>query len=753
MRRFKPNPLAVALATAFCLTPAWLLANDQPPIALPVPPSSKGQTKVTADNMDGEMEIELKARGNVVVTRDDQKVEADWLDYFQDKDRVKAGDHFRLTRAGDVVDGTTLDYNVADYTGIGLEPVFSIARPLPGNKAANNTVRGDGRQVEFRGENQYRVFDSRMNTCEPGDDSWYLKSSTLDLDYTRGVGVARHARLDFYGVPIFYSPWLDFPLTDGRKSGILPPTFKTGSNGTEISAPYYWNIAPNYDATLTPRFNTKHGTLLGAEFRYLQPDYNGSIYTEQLPNDKVTDTHRYFWSATHNQRLAPGLGFNYNVNTVSDPNYFRDFGDRIAIASNVNMVREASLSYGFGWQGGSANSLLRVQRYQTLLENPAPNDIPYARLPQLVFNANQKLPDGFSANLQSELTRFSHPTLQTGDRLVTYPSLSWGLDQSWGFIRPKLGIHYTSYQLSDVQGQQTTLQGDNLSRTLPIFSTDAGLFFEREAQVLGEEHLVTLEPRLFYVYIPTKNQDNLPNFDTSENDFNFAQLFTENRFSGSDRINGANQITAALTSRLISQQNGLERLRLSAGKRYYFNRDDISLTGVPEERTVSGSNVLLGASGDLSSQWRLDSTYEWNEALKKTERYNAQLRYNPAPGKVASMRYRYGRYELQDTATTYGPLRQVDLAAQWPLAKKWYALARYNYSLESRQPLEKLAGFEYNDGCWSLRLVGQRYISDLNTYKNAVYFQIEFKGLGGVGNNPADALRLAIPGYSKTNNL
>ncbi|WP_337883436.1 LPS-assembly protein LptD, partial [Chromobacterium haemolyticum] len=280
MPRIKPNPLALALAAAFSLQPALALADEDAPIALPTPPKAEGQTHVTADDMDGEMNVELKARGNVVVTRDDQKLESDWLDYYQNKDRVKAGDRFKMTRGVDVVTGTTLDYNVANYSGTGMDPVFAMGKPVPAAKGAPASarpmstvpMRGDGQQVDFRGQNQYRVYNSRINSCEPGNDSWYLNSSLLDLDYVNGVGTARNARLNFYGVPILYTPWMDFPLNGNRKSGFLPPTFKTGSNGTEVALPYYWNIAPNYDATITPHFNDKHGTMLGAEFRYLQPN-------------------------------------------------------------------------------------------------------------------------------------------------------------------------------------------------------------------------------------------------------------------------------------------------------------------------------------------------------------------------------------------------------------------------------------------------------------------------------------------------
>ncbi|POZ63284.1 LPS-assembly protein LptD [Chromobacterium alticapitis] len=751
MPRPKPTPLALALAAAFALNAQAVRADASAPIALPTPKTQAGQTTVTADHIDGETDVVLHAKGNVVVTRDDQKMESDWLDYYQAKNHAKAGDHFRLSRGQDVITGTTLDYSMDDYTGTGMDPVFSMARqpaakPAPGAKPV--TMRGDGSQVDFQGQNQYRVYGSRMTTCDPGDDAWYLHSSSTDLDYVRGVGVARNAWMQFYGVPILYTPWLDFPLNGNRKSGFLMPTFKTGSAGTELSVPYYWNIAPNYDATITPHFNTKHGNMLSGEFRYLQPDYSGSIYTEQLPNDKVTDTARHAWSVSHTQNFGHGLTFGLNYNAVSDRNYFTDFGDQVAIASNVNLDQEASLNYALGWSGGSGNVALRAQHYQNLTINPVPTDIPYARMPQLSFIANQSLPAGFSANLITDLTRFDHPSLQTGDRFIAYPSVSWNFDRSWGFIRPKVGVNVTEYNLNAYHSNTTNQSSpqQTITRTLPIFSTDAGLYFDRDTEFLGKDHLMTLEPRLFYVSIPNKDQSNIPLFDTSVNDVNFAQLFTENRYSGYDRINGADQLTTALTSRFIDQTNGLERLRLAVGKRFYFKND------ITQDNNQPSSDLLLSAAGDLSRDWRFDSSYQYNQQLGKTERYNAQLRYSPAAGKIASVRYRYGRYEQLDNTSIYGPMRQVDVAAQWPVARRWYAIGRYNYSLIERKPIERLAGFEYNDGCWSARMYSQRYVTDPQTTKNAWFFQLELRGLGALGNGSVqDTLRLAIPGYTKTN--
>ncbi|BAK75161.1 organic solvent tolerance protein [Pseudogulbenkiania sp. NH8B] len=735
MARLQPTPLTLALAAAFSLSSVQAEELNTAPAA--------GQTQLSADELSGQMDNEIKARGNVVVRRDDQTLTADWLEYYQAKNRARAGDHFTLTQSGSRVSGTQLDYDLANRTGTAEQPDFAAAEGL-------RTFRGNGERAEFLGRDKYRLLQARANTCSPGDDSWYLKASSIDLDYGSNVGEAHNARLEFQGVPILYTPWIDFPLDGGRKSGVLTPTFKTGSNGTELSIPYYWNIAPNYDATITPGYNDKRGAMLGAEFRYLQPDYQGEIATTQIPDDHEAGRSRYAWSAKHSQNLGSGFNLGYNANYVSDDDYFNDFGSRQDIASGTNLVREAWLGYGSEWDSGTFNAQLKAQRYQTLQESTTPVDVPYARLPQLTASANQELGAGLSANLQAELTRFTHPTKQEGSRLVSYPSVTWSLDQSWGYLRPKLGVHYTRYSLDNFGSEQAR----EVTRTLPIFSTDSGLYFERPTTLFGSNYIQTLEPRLYYLNIPSKQQNDLPNFDSAENSIDFAQLFNENRFSGSDRINGANQLTAALSTRYLDDKTGSEQLRLSVGQVFYFSRDNLTLDGTTSERSTQSSDLLFSAAGQLTPSWRFDSLYQHNQELSKTEQYNLQLFYTPTPGKTASIRYRYDRStDVGSADGTPGPLRQVDIAGQWPLAKKWYAVARYNYSLQDKKPLEQLAGFEYNDGCWTARVVGQRYVSSSTATKNAVFLQLELKDLGGIGSNPLDTLRLAIPGYSKINDI
>jgi len=742
MPRIQKTQIALALAAIFSVQMSYADDLDDFLAPIAVPKSVPGEAHITADHLSGEMNTELKARGDVVVTRDDQTLVSDWLDYYQAKNRIKAGDRFTMTRQHDRVDGTTLDYNLVSRTGIGLKPVFSS-----GEKGKE--MRGDGSKVEFRGKDNYRVFDSTATTCAIGDDSWYLKSSKLDLDYTSGVGTAYNAHVVFQGVPLLYSPWLDFSLDGKRKSGFLFPTLKGGSNGTEVAIPYYWNIAPNYDATFTPRANLKHGLILGTEFRYLGPSYNGWLYTEQLPNDNVTKQYRYLWSGAHTQTLAPGLTFGYDANKVSDDNYFTDFGDRASIAANVNLVREAWADYNFSWKGGNANAHILEQRYQTLQSTGTTVTPPYARLPQLSFTANQELPEGLSANLQTELTQFAHPTLQEGTRFVAYPSISLPFRRSWGYITPKIGVHYTQYQLDAFSGSNTR----QLTRTLPIFSTDAGLYFDRQIALFGGEQTQTLEPRLYYLNIPSQDQSQIPNFDTSTNDFGFAQIFSESPYAGSDKISAANQVTGALTTRVIDNDSGREALRAAIAQRFYLTNDYNTLDGTLAKRNNTASDFLASVGGEVVKNWNLDSLYQYSGDTNSAQRYNVSLRYQPEIGKVVSLRYRFDRdQQLNDTGATEN-LHQVDLGFQWPLAPKWYGMVRGNYSLQDSQLLDQLVGIEYNAGCWVTRVVVERYITNLTQTKSTVYLQLELKGLGSLGNSPQDMLRLAIPGYNKTSDI
>ncbi|WP_197693948.1 LPS-assembly protein LptD [Vogesella sp. LIG4] len=686
-----------------------------------------------ADAISGQMDQQLRATGSVKATRGTQEFDADWLEYYVDKQLLRAGDRAHMQQPDGTVDADGLEAYLATDSGSGSNADFAFGH-------GKRVLRGHAEKLVMDGKSHYQLQGTRANTCSPGDDSWYLRAGSINLDYVSNVGVARNAWVQFEGVPILYTPWMDFPLDGGRKSGLLFPTVTTGSDGLQVSLPYYWNIAPNYDATITPRYIEQRGLMLGLEGRYLQPDYRGRIYTEQLPNDRKTDSDRYLWQLDHKQTINPQLTFGIDGTVVSDKDYYTDFGNSTAVATSSNLLREAWVNYKPSW--GNVN--LSASRYQTL-DNGTEQ---YARVPKLTIASNKQFGD-FSANLESEVTRFEHRTLQDGWREVAYPSVTWSMDKPWGFLKAKFGVHYTHYDLDAYNGSPATTR----DRTLPITTLDSGLLFERPTSFNGRDLTQTLEPRLYFVHIPSVDQSKLPNFDTSENDLSFAQLFSENRFSGYDRINAAQQITTAVTSSLLDNQNGLEHLRVAVGQRFYLNNDDIALSGSATARQQKRSDILSTVGGDLTSALRLDTTYQYNQALAKTERFTAQLRYAPSAGKTLSVRYRSGRNELLDNAGNYGPLRTVDVAAQWPIARNWYAVGRQNYSLQDKKVLQRLAGVEYNQGCWIVRVVGERYLTDINQYKNAIYLQLELKDLSSIGSNPMETLRLAIPGYSNINNI
>ena len=354
-----------------------------------------------------------------------------------------------------------------------------------------------------------------------------------------------------------------------------------------------------------------------------------------------------------------------------------------------------------------------------------------------------------------QYTRFEHDEKQSGSRFVVYPSVKWDFHNQWGYIRPKIGVHTSYYDLDSFDGAS----GRTTSRTLPIFNIDSGMTFERRTRLFSNNYIQTLEPRLFYNYIPTKSQNDLPNFDSSENSFSYDQLFRENLYSGNDRINSANSISTAVQTRILNPETGAELLRAGMGQKFYIKNDNVLLDGSVSRYQRNRSDWIGFVHGNVSQSVSIDTDIHYNQNQSRVENFAAGIRYNPEAGKVLSARYKYGRnekiYLQSDGDYFYDKLSQVDLAAQWPLKNNLYAVARYNYALNVSRPLDMLVGLEYKSGCgcWSASVVAQHYVTGLNSSKNAVLFSLQLKDLSNIGNNPFEQLRLAIPGYSKTNEV
>lgn len=730
------------------------LPGDDPRTLAPTPQTSEegalppDYTRLTADEAHGQSDVRASAGGNVILERNDQLVNADWLDYNQTTGIAQAGDRFILKQGDSLISGRKLRYDLNQNTGIATETTFET---ITVNEHGRHRMQGVSDSVEMLGNNLYRLNRAKFNTCRAGDDSWYIAARRIDADNKRNIGVARDAALVFKGVPLLYSPWLDFPLNGQRKSGFLMPNFSYNTNSLEIEIPYYFNLAPNYDATLAPHWITGRGLMLGGQFRYLFPTYKGQLDAQWLPKDRKNPLHnRYEVRWSHLQDFNPHLSGGVEFNQVSDADWFADFGDRIALATSVQLDRSAWLTYRDELWDAPFTSTLKVQKYQTMQQTAYQVERPYQLMPQLQANWYKHFGSAL-VNVDAEAAHFrgQQESQQNGNRLVLYPSVRWDLHTGWGFVRPKLGLHLTHYQLDPFQGASAR----NVSRVLPIFNVDAGMTFERELAVHRHPFIQTLEPRLFYNYIPARDQNDLPNFDSSLNSLNFYQLFSENRFSGQDRINAANTLTVAATSRILDARDGSERLRFGIGQQYNLSPAAVTLTPSLTENPKR-SDLLAFFYGNINPKIGVAAEWHYNSDGRYTPSLAIGANYHPAPGKVINLRYKYDT-TAEIYPGSFGTLNQIDAGIQWPLSPTLSLVGQHSYSFAAQKPINSLVGLQYQSRCrcWGVSLVAQRYLSAVDTYRTGVKLQLELRDLTSVGNGLSDTLKQAIPGYYNINEV
>jgi LPS-assembly protein len=676
-------------------------------------------TTVQSERLWGRPERFIHFENDVEVVKGATTMNADKATYRFLEDEVDAEGKVSLQRNGDCYKGDSARIQLDSSSGNVINPVYKLLR---------NNAQGKAEKIDFIDEERSVIHQGTYSTCDGLDPDWYLRAETLDLDTGLDKGIAGKSVLYFLGTPILATPSLTFPLSGARHSGFLPPVFGASSKGgAEFALPYYFNIAPNRDLTLYPKVISRRGLQLGAEGRYLGETYRGETSLEGLNNDRVTNTNRYALTSVHQQQLLPELALNWNLNYASDDNYPSDFSNSITKTSQRLLLRDINFTY----TGSFWNLNLRASNYQVLQDYAAPIDRPYDRLPQLQFHAEQHDVKGFDWSADAMLTRFWHPTQVRGDRLVLNPQVSFPMVEPGYFVVPKVSLHATTYQLSNI----VPGQDPNFHRVVPTFSVDSGLVFERQSSLLGKEVTQTLEPRLFYVRTPYREQSTFPNFDSGVADFNFAQIFSENRFTGQDRIGDANQITAALVSRYI-EMDGEERLKLALGQRFYFNTQRVTLDNV---NSPSRSDLLLAASGKVSPTLSADAALQLNQSTHQSVQASYGIRWQPEVKKILNLSYRLQR----DT------LKQLDISGQWPIANRWYAVGRSNYSLMDKRVVDGLVGFEYKADCWSLRFLAQRFAVNSTNNNSGFSIQLELNGLArlGIGNNPIEALKRNISGY------
>lgn len=590
--------------------------------------------------------------------------------------------------------------------------------------------RGAAGALEINQNGKLTLEGVEYTTCPPGSEDWLMQGSSIVLDTRKGVGTARGMKLRFMGVPILYAPYLSFPIGDARKSGILTPEIgSSGRSGNQIRVPYYWNIAPNYDATITPRLLTKRGLQLGTEFRYLTRRNEGTIVADFLPDDDVLKDDRHQIRFEHRTLFANGWRNRIDFSEVSDSQYYEDLGGSLSISSITHLNRSLRLDYF------AQNFVLfgQVQDYQTIDDAILPIDEPYRRVPQILGTGEWQLPMGMRFGIDGELVNFDRDTGVTGWRVNARPRIELPITRPGWYVNPALEYDYTSYDLSD------TAPGTDNSpdRALPIASVDAGMVLERT--LANSNNIWTIEPRMLYAHIPFEDQQNLPVFDTIMPDINLVQLFRKNRFLGVDRIGETDQVSIGVTSRVLDVSTGRELLTATIGQTRYLSDREISLPDSSVSVVNESSDYIAQLRVLLLENVNFEFGHQWGSGASDTTKSEARLQYRPAANKIINLAYRYRRDSLE----------QGDLSWSWPIASRWNFVGRYNFSFRDDEDLEQFYGLEYESCCWGLRLVSRQYISTRDgTTDESIGIQLVLKGMTSVGSSADKLLERGILGYS-----
>lgn len=741
---------AIELRTATDLQP---LPRGEGTRALPI--------ILRARELRGRPDLETLAEGDAEFRRGGLVIRADRLSYDHPDDLALARGQVRISRDGNVYSGPELQLHVQRFEGFFLEPTYHFGRTGAG---------GTARRIDFLDEQRAVATGATYTSC-PSDGSggpaWLLTTDRVKMDFEANEGIAEHAVLRFYGVPILGAPVLSFPLTDARKSGWLPPSVNLDSkSGLQFSMPYYWNIAPNRDATLTPLLSAKRGVGAETEFRYLEPRYQGTANLHLLPNDRLTGRSRYALNLAHESELPLGATMQFTGLRVSDDAYWKDFPRAVASVTPRLLATDLQAKRLFGdW-----TSYARVQRWQVLQDDASRIESPYDRAPQVGLRGIHRAGQGFEIAFETELNRFAEPTDGRGDLLaearpvgvrwhalgsVARPFVAPG----WT-LTPRLSLNAAAYSLDEPLGGRR-----GLSRAIPTFSVDSQWQLEREANWFGRDVRQTLEPRLMYVNTPYRTQDARLAFDAAPKDFNFESLYAENSFSGVDRVSDAHQLTAGVTTRFLDPASGAEALRLGVVQRYLFRDQKITSECTPSADplvapectplTQRFSDVLLLGSTNLYKRWTLDGSVQYSPDLKRTVRSIIGARYSPGPYRTFGATYRLAR----------GLSEQVELGWQWPLYGRtppesaaegsaggacqgsWYSVGRINYSVRDSRITDSVLGLEYDAGCWIGRVVAERLSTGRSEATTRLLLQLELVGLSRLGSNPLQVLKDNIPGY------
>ena len=691
---------------------------------------NEGPINVTSDNALREGD-QAFLTGNVIVRQDGQSLRADKLIADNSIQTYIAEGNLIFKSLDFVVGADTLTYQ-ADTGSTQIDNTrFHLF---------SNNGNGTAQSIQVDNKQLLTLNQSEFSTCPEGQRSWAFESEQIIINRDNGWGKAYNSVVKIADVPVFYLPYITFPVDDRRKSGLLPPSFSNSDRtGRDISIPYYFNLAPNYDLTLAPRYMSSRGAMLASEFRYLTEQNQGQIAFEYLPSDKEVDGKRWQYDLQHATHFAEHWSASINAKKVSDDAYFQDFGGGLEDSNQDILSQNIYVQYlDKDW-------LFKAQ-YQgwQLLNSPVER---YDIAPKIELTRFYE-PDTYDiqATIHSELTRFEHDTLVTANRYHIEPSISWSHETLYSFIRPQISYSYTQYQQKQLSGEKQTI-----SRGLPTLSVDSGLFFERALHLDSGSYTHTFEPRLFYLYTPFKEQSEIGVFDTNLPTFNFTQLFSRNRFSGIDRIGDTNQISGAITSRIIDQQ-GYERVSISLGRIVYLEDRKVQLIDNLAKETNKQSGLLAEINWRWTDSIEIKSAIEWDDQTNNTKHGLINMHYEPKPNHIINLGHRYRE-------RTSRRQEEAELAFAWPIKDNWRLLGRYNQDLIENRTNDSFIGLEYESCCWAVRLVARRYLNiqldnegfivpgQPDEHSSGVFLQFVLKGIGSLRGNTTQFLEDSIYGY------
>jgi LPS-assembly protein len=747
------SPAAAALIPEYCggayLTPDFAFPLDTQPDDHPINAQADGASYV----LDGDVQL----LGNVRISQGNRTVTATEARLDNQARQGILNGSVRLVEPGVAMQGETAGVNL-DTRAATVEQVEFLL--------LDSSLRGHARSMHQNPDGDLLITRGSFTRCEPGNNNWRIGASSVTVGADEVFATARNAVLRVRGVPVVYVPWVRFPVTDDRQSGwLFPSTSYSERDGFDIALPYYLNLAPNYDATISPRLISDRGTGVELGFRHLSEWQQSSFSGAYLHRDDLYDgelsrsdfqnlqelgqiegefepASRWLIGLNHGGRLGR-FSTLIDYTAVSDRDYYRNLGNDLGVSSLITLERRGEIRY----RDGGLGVRLWAQRFQRLDEGRID---PYQRLPALDLTYDGNLLGPLQWSIVSSLVNFDRDNTGltgvnaiVGQRLHMEPRVHLPFAASWGFMRFTGGYRYTRYDLSD---QPATLAA-RPERRIGFGSAHGGLFFERDVTLFGSRLVQTLEPQLFYLYQQFEDQSALPRFDATALTFGYSQLFRDNRFSGVDRIGDANQLSVGLTSRLVDSETGREYLRASLGEIVYFEDRRVTLDGPVEQ--VSTSALAGELTARVAEHWALSSTIIWDHQDNDVEEGAAGIQYRRDNRHIVNFGY---RWRLQDD------IEQTDVSLYWPVSRHYAVVGRWNYDLGSGRTVEAFGGIEYNDCCWQIRLMGRRFVDsptgrDLDTIEadDGIFLQIVFKGLAGFGTKVESVLERGIRGYRTEN--